>query len=97
MPFDGAFTLEDKQVSKHLLTLWTDFVKTGKEPCGCWTPLTQDNQQRLEIGTKGLNMIPIDEELHEFWINNIWPKLIGNLAQKSDKHNQMYIFNKDEL
>merc|ERR1712156_50990 len=59
LPFDGAFTDEDKTVSRNLLTLWTDFVKTGKQPCSlsCWTPLNKDNQQRLEIGTNGLNMI----------------------------------------
>ena len=92
---------EDKLVSKNLLTLWTDFVKTGKQPCdlNCWTPITKDNQKRLDIGTKGLNMIPIDQELQTFWFENIWPNLIANFAQtkQSDKHNQMHQSNKDEL
>ena len=92
---------EDKLVSKNLLNLWTDFVKTGIQPCdsNCWTPFTKDNQKRLKISTKGLEMISIDQELQDFWLENIWPKLIGNFTHKklNDEHYQMHISNKDEL
>ena len=44
-------------------------------------------------------MISIDQELQDFWLENVWPKLIGNFTYKklSDEHDQMYISNKDEL
>ena len=83
------------------MNLWTDFVKTGTQPCdsNCWTPFTKDNQKRLKISTKGLEMISIDQELQDFWIENIWPKLINNFTHKQlrDEHYQMHISNKDEL
>ena len=83
------------------MNLWTDFVKTGTQPCdpNCWTPFTKDNQKRLKISTKGLEMISIDQELQDFWLENVWPKLIGNFTYKkiSDDHYQIHISNKDEL
>ena len=98
---DLLYLDEDKLVSKNLLNLWTDFAKTGTQPCdsNCWTPFTKDNQKRLKISTKGLEMISIDQELQDFWLENVWPKLIGNFTYKklSDEHDQMYISNKDEL
>jgi hypothetical protein len=30
LPFDGVYTDADKIVAHHLLTLWTNFVKTGQ-------------------------------------------------------------------
>ena len=43
-------------------------------------------------------MIPIDHDLQDFWIKNIWPNLIGNLTKEaSDTDNQMHKSTKDEL
>ena len=87
LPFDGAFTEQDKKVSQHLLTLWTDFVKN--EPLKNWTRLNRNNPKRLEISTQGLNIIDIDSDLERFWTQHIWPK-IGLVINNSK-------INKDEL
>ena len=76
LPFDGAFTENDKKISKTLLQLWTNFVKNGRDPSLSnfkWIPLNE-KLVKLEIATKGLSMVPINYDLLKFWYTKIWPK-----------------------
>ena len=79
LPFDGAFTENDKKISKTLLQLWTNFVKNGQNPSlpdgnFKWIPLNEKKLVKLDIGTKGLAMVPINYDLLKFWYRKIWPK-----------------------
>ena len=98
LPFDGAFTLKDQNVSKNLLKLWTDFVKNESIPH--WFPLSKDNLRRLEISSYGLQMIPTDKAMLNFWTNNILPLLNHTNTQHKSFHensNLHNLGNKDEL
>ena len=77
LPFDGAFTQQDKIVSKNLLKLWTNFMKNGQNPSltnFSWTPLN-DEPKLCEISSQGLKMIPINYDTLKFWSENIWAKI----------------------
>ena len=104
LPFDGAFTSKDQNVSRNLLMLWTDFVKNGSSNIQHWFPLTPDNLQRMEISTNGIQMIPNDKVMLNFWTNQIWPLIKSSSSsnaqnyqsfQDVDLHNNLE--NKDEL
>lgn len=77
LPFDGAYTEQDRRVSQHLLRLWTNFVKNGHNPGSTWIPL---GRQRLEIGSQGLKMVDLDTPLMHFWSSKIWPLLPPQIA-----------------
>ena len=102
LPFDGAFTDQDKKVSRNLLELWTNFTKLGQNGPE-WTPLKVDNQQRLAISSKGPDMISLDENLVQFWNDEIWPKILADSEKSEHKtklyqmHNYPQTSDKDEL
>ncbi len=81
MPFEGSYTAEDKAVTKRLLTMWTNFVKTGDpnkpEPIETtWTPLSSSSQKWLQIGTDGSRMVadPYMMDKYQFWLNTFFKK-----------------------
>ena len=104
LPFDGAFTFKDQNVSRNLLTLWTDFVKNGRTSnIQQWLPLTPDNLQRMEIRANGIQMIPHDKVMLKFWTDQVWP-LIKPSPSSTEQNNHSFqdldlnnLGNKDEL
>ena len=95
LPFDGAFTEADKNVSKILLSLWTDFVHNN-QMTPSWPDLKQSNNAKLVIGTHNMQMEATDEDSKQFWTQAIWPKIILNYGQKLEQSTNP-IQNKDEL
>ena len=102
LPFDGAFTPKDKNVSRNLLKLWTDFVKNGT--LQHWVPLSKENLRRMEISSHGIQMIPNDRVMLNFWTNEIWPLIKSSTLHSTSQNYQSFqdldlhnLENKDEL
>ena len=88
LPFDGAFTEQDKSISKKLLTLWTSFVHNGHKPDVHkfnWIPLNDVDKSMLEISSSGLNMVPVDYDILNYWAQNIWSKIPPRIHLKQKK------------
>ena len=88
LPFDGAFTEQDKSISQKLLTLWTSFVHNGHKPDVDkfnWIPLNDVDKSMLEISSSGLNMVPVDYDILNYWAQNIWSKIPPRIHLKQKK------------
>ena len=102
LPFDGAFTENDKKISRTLLQLWTNFVKNGHNPSlpnFKWIPLNEKHV-KLDIDTRGLSMVPINYNLLKFWYTNIWPEFPPKMYSQNIfnwKLDKVVDINKDEL
>ena len=102
LPFDGAFTENDKKISRTLLQLWTNFVKNGHNPSlpnFKWIPLNEKHV-KLDIDTRGLSMVTINYNLLKFWYTNIWPEFPPKMYSQNIfnwKLDKVVDINKDEL
>jgi len=76
----GALEGKDLEVSKQLVTLWTNFAKTGKPTTKSsdslpeWKPITKDVNNYLDIGDTFEMKTDYEPERMKLW-NSILPKL----------------------
>ena len=70
------------------MTLWTSFVHNGHKPDVQkfnWIPLNDEDKSVLEISSSGLNMVPVNYDILNYWAQNIWTKIPPRIHLRQKK------------